>query len=178
VLDEKSSNGRGYLAEICRDWETAALTARTAASRVVLIRNGVVLSSRGGALPEMLRPFNMGVGGRIGDGRQWLSWIDLDDAVRAIQFIIAHPELTGAVNLVAPTPVTNREFTATVSDVMKKPALVPVPAMALRLIFGEMAKETILASQRAIPSVLNSAGFEFSRPTIRESLMASRAQGN
>lgn len=170
VLDEKSSNGRGYLAEICRDWEASALAARTTGSRVVLMRNGVVLSNRGGALPEMLRPFRLGVGGKIGNGRQWLSWIDLEDVVRAIQFVIERPEISGPVNVVSPNPVTNREFTATVSDVMKKPALFPVPATALRLIFGEMASETILASQRAIPTVLNAAGFQFKRPTIRDSL--------
>ena len=174
VLDEKSSNGRGYLAEICRDWEASALAARTMASRVVLMRNGVVLSDRGGALPQMLRPLKMGVGGKIGNGRQWLSWIDLDDVVRAIQFIIAHEEITGPVNAVAPNPVTNREFTAAASQVLKKPALFPVPAAALRLLFGEMAKETILASQRAIPTVLSSAGFQFTYPTIRDSL-SSRA---
>ena len=172
MLDERSPNGRGYLAEICRDWEAAALSARTAASRVVLMRTGVVLSDRGGALPDMLRPFRLGVGGRIGSGRQWLSWIDLDDAVRAIQFIIGNPGITGPVNVVSPNPVTNREFTATVSDIMKKPALFPVPAAALKLIFGEMANETILASQRAIPTVLNAAGFEFSKPTIRDCLQS------
>jgi uncharacterized protein len=175
VLDEKSSNGRGYLAEVCRDWETAALTARTAASRVVMMRNGVVLSKRGGALPEMLRPFHLGVGGRIGDGRQWLSWIDIDDMVRAIQFIIGRTDISGPVNVVAPNPVTNREFTKTASQVTKKPALFPVPAIALRVAFGEMAKETILASQRATPGVLAASGFTFNRPTLRESL---EAQGN
>jgi uncharacterized protein (TIGR01777 family) len=172
VLDENSSNGVGYLAEICRDWEAAALAARAGGSRVVIMRNGVVLSDRGGALPDMLRPFKLGVGGRIGSGRQWLSWIDRDDVVRAIQFVIAHHEIQGPVNAVAPNPVTNREFTATVSELMKKPALFPVPAAALKLIFGEMASETILASQRAIPTVLAAAGFEFTKPTLRDALRA------
>jgi uncharacterized protein len=172
VLDENSPNGRGYLAEICRDWETAALAARTAASRVVMMRSGVVLSNKGGALPEMLRPFKLGVGGRIGDGRQWLSWIDLDDMVRAVQFLIGRNDISGPVNVVSPNPVSNREFTKTVSEVIKKPALFPVPAVALKMIFGEMAKETILGSQRATPARLTASGFTFNRPTLRESLSA------
>jgi uncharacterized protein (TIGR01777 family) len=169
-LDERSANGRGYLAEVCRDWEMAALGAAVAGSRIVMLRNGVVLSSQGGALPEMLRPFRLGVGGRIGDGRQWLSWIDLEDVVRAIQFVIEHREIRGPVNVVAPNPVTNREFTSIVSDVLRKPAFMTVPAVALKLAFGEMADETLLASQRAFPTVLSGAGFEFLYPTARESL--------
>jgi uncharacterized protein (TIGR01777 family) len=169
-LTEKSSNGRGYLAEICRDWEGAARTVSPAGSRIVMLRSGVVLSRHGGALPRMLLPFQFGVGGRIGDGRHWLSWIDLRDMVRAIQFVIEHEEIRGPVNVVAPNPVTNREFTAAVSEMMKKPALFPVPAFVLKLLFGEMAKETILASQRALPGVLSAAGFEFTRPTIRQAL--------
>lgn len=172
VLDEKSSNGRGYLAEICRDWEAAARGASAAASRIVMLRNGVVLAKRGGALPEMLRPFKLGVGGRIGDGRQWLSWIDIVDMVRAIQFIIERAEITGPVNVVAPNPVSNRQFTAMAAEALKKPALVPVPAAALKMIFGEMASETILASHRAIPGVLEASGFTFTRPTLRDSLAA------
>jgi uncharacterized protein (TIGR01777 family) len=173
-LTEKSSNGRGYLAEICRDWEGAARTVAPGGSRIVMLRTGVVLAPNGGALPRMLLPFRFGVGGRIGDGRHWLSWIDRQDMVRAIQFIIEHPEIRGPVNMVAPNPVTNREFTATVSQVMKKPALFPVPAFVLKLIFGEMAKETILASQRALPAVLAASGFTFTKPTLLEAL-SSRA---
>jgi uncharacterized protein (TIGR01777 family) len=171
LLDESSSNGRGYLAEVCRDWEAAAKGAAAAGGRVVMLRSGVVLSNKGGALPEMLRPFRLGVGGRVGDGRQWLSWIDLEDIVHAIQFVIQRMEISGPVNLVSPNPVTNREFTEIVSDVLKKPAMVPVPAFALKLLFGEMASETILASQRAVPSVLLQAGFQFRKATIRESLL-------
>jgi uncharacterized protein (TIGR01777 family) len=170
-LDERSSNGRGYLAEVCRDWEMAARGASVAGSRIVMMRNGVVLSSKGGGLPEMLRPFRFGVGGRIGNGRQWLSWIDLDDVVRAIRFVIEHEEIRGPVNVVAPNPVTNREFTSIASDVLNRPAFMTVPAFALRLAFGEMANETLLASQRAFPGVLSSAGFEFEFATIRESLL-------
>jgi uncharacterized protein (TIGR01777 family) len=172
VLDEQSSSGRGYLAEICRDWEAAARGASAAAARIVILRNGVVLAKRDGALPQMLRPFRLGVGGRIGDGRQWLSWIDIGDIVRAIQFVIDHPEITGPVNAVAPNPVTNREFTRIASEVLKKPALFPVPAAALKLVFGEMASETLLASQRAIPGVLQASGFTFNHPTLLETLSA------
>jgi uncharacterized protein (TIGR01777 family) len=170
VLDERSANGRGYLAEVCRDWEAAARAASAAGSRIVTMRSGVVLSPKGGALPEMLRPFKLGVGGRIGDGSQWLSWIDLGDMVRAIKFVIERSEIRGPVNIVSPNPVTNREFTTTVSDVLKKPAMVSVPGFALKMMFGEMAGETILASQRAIPSVLQNGGFVFDYPTIREAL--------
>ena len=172
VLDERSTSGRGYLAEVCRDWEGAARGASVAGSRIVMLRSGVVLSRKGGALPEMLRPFKLGVGGRVGSGKQWLSWIDLDDIVHAIKFVIERTDIQGPVNLVSPNPVTNREFTKIVSDVLRRPAMVPVPALALKLAFGEMASETILASQRAVPAVLTTAGFEFQRPTIRESLLS------
>jgi uncharacterized protein (TIGR01777 family) len=170
VLDEKSGSGRGYLAEVCRDWEAAARTATGSGARVVMIRNGIVLSSRGGALPEMLRPFRLGVGGKVGSGRQWLSWIDLDDMVRAIIWLIDHATIRGPVNVVSPNPVTNAEFTRVASQVLHKPALVPVPAIALRMMFGEMASETLLASQRAIPSALTESGFEFLHPDLRECL--------
>lgn len=169
ILDEKSTNGRGYLAEVCRDWEEATKPIAPR-SRVVIMRNGVVLSSKGGALPEMLRPFHLGVGGKIGDGKQYLSWIDLDDMVRAIIWAIDHPEIRGVVNAVVPNAVTNREFTQVVSEVLKKPALVPVPGFALKLMFGEMASETILASQRVIPSVLVASGFQFLHADIMESI--------
>jgi uncharacterized protein (TIGR01777 family) len=170
VLDEKSGSGRGYLAEVCRDWEAAARTATGSGARVVMIRNGIVLSSRGGALPEMLRPFRLGVGGKVGSGRQWLSWIDLDDMVRAIIWLIDHATIRGPVNVVSPNPVTNSEFTRVASEVLHKPALVPVPAIALRMMFGEMASETLLASQRAIPAALTDSGFEFLHPDLRECL--------
>jgi uncharacterized protein len=170
VLDEKSANGRGYLAEVCRDWEAAARTGAGSGARVVTMRSGVVLSSRGGALPEMLRPFKLGVGGKVGSGRQWLSWIDLGDMVRAIIWLIDHATIRGPVNVLAPNPVTNAEFTRVASEVLRKPALVPVPAFALRMMFGEMASETLLASQRAIPSALTESGFEFLHPDLRECL--------
>lgn len=176
ILHEKSTNGRGYLAEVCRDWEEATKPIAPR-SRVVFMRNGVVLSSKGGALPEMLRPFHLGVGGKIGNGKQYLSWIDLDDVVRAIIWVMEHPEIRGPVNVVSPNPITNREFTHVVSDVLKKPAIVPVPAFALKLMFGEMASETILASQRVMPEVLTASGFEYARSDIRASLASCVEQG-
>lgn len=173
TLDETSTNGRGYLAAVCRDWETAARQASAGGSRVVMLRSGVVLAEKGGALPQMLRPFRFWVGGRVGNGRQWLSWIDLEDMVRAIRFIIDDESIRGPVNVTAPNPVTNREFTAIASSVLRRPALFPVPAFVLKLVFGEMASETLLVSQRAMPGVLTAAGFEFLRPTLRESLSLS-----
>jgi uncharacterized protein (TIGR01777 family) len=170
MLDETSANGRGYLAEVCRDWEAAARSAAGAGSRVVMMRSGIVLSPNGGALQEMLRPFRFGVGGKIGTGRQWLSWIDIDDMTRAIVWLLDHETMSGPVNVLAPNPVTIAEFTRVASDVLKKPALVPVPAVALKLLFGEMASQTLLASQRAIPTVLEASGFEFARPDIRASI--------
>ncbi|HET9424212.1 MAG TPA: TIGR01777 family oxidoreductase [Gemmatimonadaceae bacterium] len=175
VLDEKSPSGRGYLAEVCREWESAALPAASAGGRVVILRNGVALAAKGGALPEMLRPFKLGVGGRIGNGRQWLAWIDLEDMVRAIIWVMDHPTISGPVNVVAPNPVTNAVFTRAAAEVLHKPALVPVPALALKLMFGEMASETLLASQRAIPSVLTASGFEFLHPEVRSSLMRNQS---
>ena len=170
LLDETSSGGSGYLAGVCREWEAAADRATATGSRVVKLRTGVVLSDKAGALPQMLRPFRLFVGGRVGSGRQWLSWIDIEDMVRAISFLIDTPTASGAFNLVAPNPVTNAEFTATVAQLMHRPALFPVPAFVLKLLFGEMAEQTLLASQRAMPRALQQAGFVFSRPTIRESL--------
>lgn len=170
VLTEKSANGRGYLAEVCRDWESAARGASASGSRIVMLRSGVVLSRDGGALPQMLRPFTLGVGGRVGSGKQWLSWIDLEDMVRAIRFLIDRADIAGPVNVMSPNPVTNREFTSVASSVLGKPAMVPVPAIALKLVFGEMASQTLLASQRAIPAVLAGAGFTFLKPELRGSL--------
>lgn len=169
-LDEASSTGDGFLADVVRQWESAAEPARTAGIRTVHPRTGVVLSPSGGALQRLLLPFQLGVGGRIGAGTQWMSWVSLDDTVRAIRFAIDHDTLHGAVNVVAPEPVTNAEFTTTLARVLSRPALVPVPAAALRLMFGAMADETLLASQRARPARLLAAGFRFAHPALDEAL--------
>jgi uncharacterized protein (TIGR01777 family) len=170
LLDEKEPAGRGFLAEICRQWEAAAKVATRYGARVVTMRTGVVLSPKGGALPTMLTPFRLGVGGRLGNGRQWMSWITLDDLVRGIVWLIDHPEISGPVNMTAPNPVTNADFTRAMGRALHRPTVLPVPSIALGLIFGEMAEETLLASQRAVPSVLLASGFVFESPTIDEAL--------
>jgi uncharacterized protein (TIGR01777 family) len=172
TLDEGSGAGRGFLAEICKQWEAATKPAAQQGSRVVMMRSGVVLSARGGAIAKMRLPFRLGIGGRLGSGRQWLSWIGLDDMVRAIVWLIDHPEISGPVNMTAPDPVTNAEFTKAMGRAMHRPTFLPVPGFALRLIFGEMAEETLLASQRAVPSVLLKSGFEFQQPTIDGALQS------
>jgi uncharacterized protein len=169
-LDEKDAAGRGFLAEICRQWESAAMAATRYGARVVTMRTGVVLSPKGGALAAMLMPFRLGVGGRLGNGRQWTSWIALDDLVRGIVWLIEHPEITGPVNMTAPNPVTNSEFTRALGKALHRPAVFAVPKVVLRAVLGEMAEETLFASQRAVPRVLLGSGFVFESPTIDEAL--------
>jgi uncharacterized protein len=170
VLDERQPPGRGFLAEICRQWEHAATAASRLGANVVTMRTGVVLSSTGGALPKMLLPFRLGLGGRIGNGRQWMSWIALDDLVRAIAWLIDHPDISGPVNMTSPNPVTNAEFTKALGAAIHRPTILPVPGIALQLALGEMAGETLLASQRAVPTVLTASGFSFTSPEIRQAL--------
>jgi uncharacterized protein (TIGR01777 family) len=169
-LDEESVLGSDFLAGVAREWEAATVAAADAGVRVVLIRTGVVLSPNGGALERLLLPFRMGVGGPIGSGRQWMSWIALDDHVRAMEHAIATTGLAGPVNLVAPNPVTNAEFASTLGRVLSRPALVPVPEFALELAYGEMARATILASQRVLPKALLRTQFHFAHPTLEEAL--------
>ena len=174
-LDEKDQAGRGFLAEICRQWESAAKVAARYGARVVTMRTGVVLSPKGGALAAMLTPFRLGVGGRLGNGKQWMSWIALDDVVRGIVWLIEHTEIAGPVNMTAPNPVTNAELTRALGKAMHRPTVFPVPSLVLRAIFGEMAEETMLASQRAVPRVLLASGFEFESPTIDDALARTLA---
>jgi uncharacterized protein (TIGR01777 family) len=169
VLDEGASAGEGYLPEICQKWEAASEAAAKAGIRVVHLRFGVVLG-REGALKKMLPVFRLGLGGRLGSGRQWMSWIGLGDAVRAIVFAMKTETLSGAVNVVAPEPVTNAEFTRALGRAVHRPAMMPVPALALRLMFGEMADEALLGSTRAVPGKLVGAGFPFEEPTVDEAL--------
>lgn len=170
LLDETSSVGGDYLAETAAAWERATAPAGDAGIRTVIIRTGLVLGRDGGALQRMLPPFQLGAGGRIGSGRQWMSWISLEDAARGIRFLAESAGTAGPVNLVAPQPVQNSEFTATLASVLHRPAIVPVPAFALRLAFGRMADDTILASQRVLPKKLAGAGFEFRHPRLDEAL--------
>jgi uncharacterized protein (TIGR01777 family) len=169
-LDESSPRGRGFLAEVCQEWEHATTAARDADIRVVNLRIGVVLSRNGGALKSMLTPFRLGIGGVLGSGRQYFSWITLEDLVRAIQFALSASALSGPVNAVAPQPVTNREFTKTLGRVLGRPTIFPMPAFAARLAFGEMADEMLLASARVEPNALDAAQFEFAHPQLEPAL--------
>ena len=166
-LSEESSAGTDFLAGVVRDWEAAAAAARV---RSVQLRFGIVLGAHGGALAKMLPPFRMGVGGRLGTGKQWMSWISLDDLVSVIRFAIDERALSGPVNAVAQNPVTNAEFTATLGRVLHRPAVLPVPAVALRAVFGEMAALTMLASQRVKPARLEGSGFRFTHPDLEGAL--------
>jgi uncharacterized protein (TIGR01777 family) len=171
-LDESSAPGADFLAETAIGWEGAAQPARRASTRVVLLRTGVVLSSSGGALAKMLMPFKLGIGGRVGSGAQWMSWIAREDWVDAANFVLDDASIEGAVNLVAPQPVSNAEFTKTLARVLGRPTLGIVPAMAVDLVFGEMGRATLLASQRVRPRRLLQAGFEFAHPTLEQALRA------
>jgi uncharacterized protein (TIGR01777 family) len=170
LLTETSGPGQGFLPELCVAWEAAARPALDRAVRVVFLRFGVVLSPRGGALAKMLPPFQMGVGGVVGDGRQWMSWLAVDDAAGMIEHVILKQELRGPVNAVAPTAIPNREFTKTLARVLDRPALVPVPAFALRLMYGDLADEALLASLRVAPKVLRDDGYEFLQPMLEPAL--------
>ena len=166
VLTEASSSGSGFLAEVCHEWETATVAAREAGIRVVNLRIGIVLSRSGGALKQMLLPFRLGMGGRIGSGRQWWSWIHIDDVVSAVWQIIRSEALAGPVNMTAPDPVTNAEFTRTLAGALHRPALLPIPAFATKLAFGEFADVGLLASARIVPNKLLASGFEFRYPEL------------
>lgn len=175
LLDEESAVGSGFLAAVAREWEAAAAPARRAGIRVAHPRLGVVLSTEGGALARMLPPFRLGAGGKLGSGRQWMSWVSIDDAVRALLFALADERVEGPFNVVAPEPVTNAVFTGRLAHVLGRPALVPVPEFALRLAFGEMADEALLASQRALPRRLAALGFDFHHPEVEGALRAALA---
>lgn len=166
VLREESPPGTGFLAQVCREWEEAAELAARGGIRVVRLRFGMVLSPDGGALARMLPPFRAGLGGRMGSGRQYVSWIALDDVVGAVRHAIRTGSLAGPVNVTAPHPVDNREFTRILGRVLSRPARVPAPAFALRLAFGEMADELLLASARAEPARLVASGYEFRFPSL------------
>ena len=160
-LTEASSLADDFLGKLGQDWEAATEPARAAGIRIVNLRFGLILSRTGGALQKMLPPFQLGLGGRIGDGRQFMSWISLRDTVRAIEFCLMEEQLEGPVNVVSPSPVTNRDFTQALGRSLHRPTLLPLPAMGARLLFGEMANATLLASTRVMPTKLTARGFEF-----------------
>ncbi len=173
VLDEDSARGAGFLADVCDDWELATDQAVRAGLRVVNPRIGMVLAEGGGALSKMLLPFKLGLGGRIGSGRQWMSWIQLEDLVRVLCRAIDDESLSGAVNAVSPNPVTNSEFTRALGRALRRPTLFPLPALAARLVMGKMADELLLASARVTPAKLTQGDFQFQHPELTTGLEAS-----
>ena len=170
VTDETTSAGTGFLARLCADWEAATQPAAEAGARVVLARTGLVLAPSGGMLGRLRPIFGLGLGARLGSGRQYMPWITLEDEVRALLFALSHEELFGPVNLTGPAPVTNSEFTEALGRVLHRPTPLSVPGFALRAAFGEFADEGLLSGQRAIPAALEEAGFEFHQRTIGEAL--------
>jgi len=172
ILHEDSSSGRGFLPEVCREWEAASQAAADAGIRTVQTRFGLVLSPTGGALQKMLPPFRMGVGGRIGNGRQWWSWIDVKDLVGAIHHVLRSDLLRGPVNVVAPKPVRNAEFSKILATLLSRPSIFPMPAFAARLALGQMADELLLASQHVEPAKLVATGYPFHYPDLKPALEA------
>ena len=172
LLSESSSPGEGFLPYVCREWEDAAEPARAAGIRVVSLRIGVVLSTAGGALAKMLLPFKLGLGGKIGDGAQYMSWVSLDDLVSMARFAIDDEGLSGAVNAVAPGAVTNLKFTKALGRSLKRPTIFPLPAFVARIVLGEMADDLLLSSIRVEPAVLKERGFNFAHPEIDGALSA------
>lgn len=166
ILTEQSAKGEGFLSDVCADWEEAANGAMANGIRTVNLRMGMVLSSKGGALKQMLPIFKCCLGGKMGSGAQWMSWIALDDLTRMVEFILHQDTLAGPVNAVAPSPVTNTEFTETLGKVLHRPAFMSVPALAVKLVFGELGNELLLASQRVKPQKLEQAGYTFTCPTL------------
>ena len=169
-LSETATIGTGFLADVCRDWEAAAAPAQAAGIRTVLLRTGIVLSSKGGALKKQLPLFKLGLGGRFGNGKQWQSWISITDEVNAIIHLLSST-LSGPVNLTAPTPVTNAEFTSTLASVVSRPALIPIPSFGPKLLLGgELANALLFTGQRVTPNALLADGFTFTHPTLETAL--------
>ena len=171
LLTETSAAGGDFLAKVCAEWEDATALATEKGIRVVNARFGVILDTNGGALKKMLPPFRMGAGGKVGSGKQWMSWIALDDVVAGIQFALANDSIRGPVNFVAPVPVTNAEFTKTLGKVLSRPTILPIPAFAIKLLFGEMGEALLLGGQRVAPERLVAEGYEFSYPQLEQALV-------
>jgi len=169
-LDEQSESGGGFLAGVCREWEKACEPALKAGVRVVNLRFGPILSREGGMLAKLLTPFKMGMGGKVGSGRQYISWVAIEDAIQAIKLAIEDVTINGPLNVVSPNPVTNEEFTKTLGHILNRPTALAMPAFAARLAFGEMADEMLLASQRVLPKKLAQIGYQFTYPDIDRAL--------
>ena len=169
-VTESSAAGHNFLAGVSKEWEAESRRAEDAGIRTVLLRTGIVLSKDGGALGTMLMPFKLGVGGVVGSGKQWMSWISLDDEIAIINFAIENENIRGAVNAVAPNPVTNQEFTKTLGEVLYRPTFLPLPEFAVSMVFGEMGDALLLASTRVLPKRLEDAGFEFKYADLKSAL--------
>jgi hypothetical protein len=178
IADETAPAGRGFMAQLCSDWEAATSFAEEDGTRVVLVRTGLVLSPSGGILGRLKPLFSFGLGARLGSGRQYMPWISLEDEVRALLFAISHDEVSGPVNLTGPAPVTNAEFTAALGRTVNRPTPLIVPGFALRTLLGEFAEEGLLGGQRAIPTALERAGFHFHHNTVGEALAFATAPNN
>ena len=176
-LTEESTPGTDFLAGLAQEWEAEAIKAEALGIRVVLARFGIILAQHGGALAKMLLPFKLGVGGCLGSGKQWMSWIMLEDVVGALRFAIEQGSVRGTVNLVSPQPVQNAEFTRVLAKALRRPGLFPAPAFALRLALGEMADALLLSSQRVAPKVLETRGYRFSQPELGRALNALLQKG-
>ncbi|MCA9035029.1 MAG: TIGR01777 family oxidoreductase [Planctomycetaceae bacterium] len=170
ALTEDASAGNGFLPDLCRDWEAEAIKAEELGMRVVCVRIGIVLSPKGGALAKMMLPFKAGVGGNIGAGDQFWSWIGLNDLARVLEFCVDNQQLTGPVNAVSPNALTNAEFTRNIGAVLHRPTIFPLPAFMAKLVLGEMANELLLASARVVPQKLLKAGFKFEHPELASCL--------
>ena len=173
ILTEQSPAGVGFMAELGQEWESACQPAFDRGIRVVNLRFGIILGKKGGALAKMLTPFRCGIGGKIGNGRQYWSWISLTDAVRAVDYCLNHESVSGPVNLVSPGPPTNYEFTKALGKALRRPTILPLPGFAARLAFGEMADSALLASARVEPEALINNGFEFTHPDLASALAAA-----
>lgn len=169
-LDEQSATGAGYLAEVCQAWEAESARAEELGMRVVTLRTGIVLSTKGGALAQMLLPFKLGLGGPIGAGTQWMSWVHIDDVIGGYHFALHQPDFSGVANLTAPRPTRNAEFTKALGQTLSRPAFLPAPGFALKLVFGEMAQDLLLDGQKVLPRHLDQAGYKFQYPDLDEAL--------
>ncbi len=178
TLTESSAPGGDFLSALCREWEAETARGTEFSARVVMLRFGVILAAHGGALPRMALPFKMGAGGRLGSGRQWMSWLTLPEAVGMIRFALSNSGLVGPANAVAPKPIQNADFTRILAKTLHRPALFPAPAFALRLALGEMADALLLVSQRVKPSKLEQAGYQFAQPELAAALTAIYHKSN
>jgi uncharacterized protein len=170
TLTEDSAKGEGFLPELCDEWEIESRKASDFAEHLVLLRIGVVLAKNGGAIEKMLTPFKFGVGGTIGSGEQWMSWIAIDDVVNIFHFVLENDSLDDAVNVTAPNPAKNKDFTDTFGEVLHRPTFIPIPAFAIKTLYGEMGERILLEGQKVLPKKLQDAGFEFKFPNLKEAL--------